>query len=103
MNRLVQEIVLIGRWQEEWMFFLGQTDLWHITFFYGCVKKTNKMLFYRQIPRKGYVDQFMSRPANYKVLEGIEKNQCLENIWWDDIIGHIIMTRYMYIFFGGGT
>lgn len=62
------------------MFFLGQTDLWHIMFFYGCVKKTNKMLFYRQTPRKGYVDQFMSRPANYKVLEGIEKNQCLENI-----------------------
>lgn len=62
------------------MFFLGQTDLWHIMFFNGCVKKPNKMLSYRQIPRKGYVDQFMSQPANYRVLEGIEKNQCLENI-----------------------
>lgn len=81
------------------MFFLGQTDLWHIMFFYGCVKKTNKMLFCRQIPEKDYVDQFMSRPANYGVLEGIEKNQ----MGWDDIIGHIIMSRYMYIFFGGGT
>lgn len=38
------------------------------------------MLFCRQIPKKDYVDQFMSRPANYGVLEGIEKNQCLENI-----------------------
>lgn len=53
------------------MFFLGQTDVWHIMFFYGCVKKTNKMLFCRQIPKKDYVDQFMSRPANYGVLEGI--------------------------------
>lgn len=56
----------------EWMFFLGQTDLWHITFFLIVVlKKPNKMLFCRQIPKKDYVDQFMSRPANYGVLEGI--------------------------------
>lgn len=63
------------------MFFLGQTDLWHITFFLIVVlKKPNKMLFCRQIPKEDYVDQFMSWSANYGVLEGIEKNQCLENI-----------------------